>query len=119
MRLSQEGRKRMKKIYHIIRTMGVTSKYRGYYFIAEAVLIAARNPGCPLMITKDIYPAVAQKFRVSPCNIEQGIRTAVNICWISNREAMEKIAGGPLAARPTNSDFIDMLAYYLSEDKAS
>ena len=46
-------------------------------------------------------------------NIEHNIRTVVNICWITNRKEMIQIAGYPLICKPTNSEFIDMAAYYL------
>ena len=27
----------MREVYHLIRKLGATSKYKGYYFVAEAV----------------------------------------------------------------------------------
>ena len=30
----------MRKVYHLIRQMGVTSKYKGYYFVADAVKLS-------------------------------------------------------------------------------
>ena len=32
-----------------------------------------------------------------------------------NKEAMDEIAGYPLRYKPTNSEFIDMMAYYLAQ----
>jgi two-component system response regulator (stage 0 sporulation protein A) len=47
-------------------------------------------------------------------NIEHDIRTVVNVCWVTNKEGLDEIAGYSLSYKPTNSEFIDMLAYYLS-----
>lgn len=58
----------MRKVYHLIRQMGVTSKYKGYYFVADAVKLSMET------------------------------------------------AGYPLSYKPTNSEFVDMLAFYLSSD---
>lgn len=105
----------MREVYRLIRKLGVTSKYKGYYFVAEAVKLSMEMQERPLKITKDIYPYLAKKFKSTPMNIEHDIRTVINVCWMANRETMDVIAGYHLLYRPTNSEFIDMLAYYLSQ----
>ena len=93
--------------------MGVTSKYKGYYYVAEAVRMFMEIQDHPIKITKDIYPSLAKQFKSTPVNVEHDIRTVINVCWASNKEAMNKIAGYQLRYKPTNSEFIDMMAYYL------
>lgn len=90
-------------------------KYKGYFFVAEAVKISMGDQYKPLRITKDIYPYLARKYRSTPTNIEHDIRTMVNVCWEGNKKLLDEIAGYPLEYKPTNSEFIDMLAYYLRE----
>ncbi len=103
----------MREVYRLIRKLGATSKYKGYYFVAEAVKISMESQDRPLKITKDIYPYLAKKYKSTPMNVEHDIRTLINVCWMVNRETMNEIAGYPLPYRPTNSEFVDMLAYYL------
>ena len=69
----------------------------------------------PIKITKDIYPSLAKQFKSTSVNVEHDIRTVINVCWESNKEAMDEIAGYPLRYKPTNSEFIDMMAYYLAQ----
>ena len=107
--------KREKKVYGLIRRLGANSKYKGYFFVAEAVKISMGYQYKPLRITKDIYPCLARKYRSTPTNIEHDIRTMVNVCWEGNKKLLDEIAGYPLEYKPTNSEFIDMLAYYLRE----
>ena len=71
--------------------------------------------GRPIKITKDIYPTLARKFKSTPVNIEHNIRTVLNLCWSSGKETLNDIAGYSLRYKPTNSEFIDILAYYLSQ----
>ena len=85
------------------------------FFVAEAVKISMGDQYKPLRITKDIYPCLARKYRSTPTNIEHDIRTMVNVCWEGNKKLLDEIAGYPLEYKPTNSEFIDMLAYYLRE----
>lgn len=103
----------MSEVYGLIRKLGATSKYKGYYYVAEAVEMAQTIQERPVKITKDIYPILARKHKSTPSNVEHNIRTLINLCWISHKEVLEEIAGCTMEDKPTNSEFIDILAYYL------
>ena len=105
----------MREVYGTIRKLGATSKYKGYYFVAEAIRMTMEFQERPMKITKDIYPCLATKYKSTPTNIEHDIRTLINVCWEGNKSFLDEIAGYPLEYKPTNSEFIDMLAYYLRE----
>ena len=105
----------MREVYSLIRRLGVTSKYKGYYYVAEAVRLSMEAPEQPMKITKDIYPKLARKYKSTSVNVEHDIRTIINVCWITNKEEMDQIAGYTLSYKQTNSEFIDMLTYYLSQ----
>ena len=45
----------MRKVYRLIRQLGMTSKYKGYYYVAEAVMMSMELQDYPIKITKDIY----------------------------------------------------------------
>lgn len=107
----------MRKVYGLIRKLGVTSKYKGYYFVAEAIKMTMEFQEKPMQITKDVYPYLAKKFKSTPVNIEHDIRTVINVCWSNNRSKMEQIAGYDLSYKPTNSEFVDMVAYYLNQQE--
>ena len=113
----KSGGKCMKKIYGLIRKLG--AKYKGYFFTADAIRMTMTYQEKPLRITKDIYPNLAKKYKSTPTNVEHDIRTLVNVCWEGNRKFLEEIAGYSLNYKPTNSEFIDMLAYYLLEMEES
>ena len=105
----------MRNVYRLIRQLGVTSKYKGYYYVAEAVRMFMEIQDHPIKITKDIYPSLAKQFKSTSVNVEHDIRSVINVCWESNNEAMDEIAGYPLRYKPTNSEYIDMMAYYLAQ----
>lgn len=50
----------MRKVYRLIRQLGMTSKYKGYYYVAEAVMMSMELQDYPIKITKDIYPYLAK-----------------------------------------------------------
>lgn len=107
----------MREVYRLIRKLGATSKYKGYYFVAEAVKLSMESQERPMKITKDIYPRLAKKFKSTPMNVEHDIRTVINVCWTANKETLDQIAGYSLNYKPTNSEFVDMLAYYLTQSE--
>lgn len=72
----------MKKVYELIRRLGANSKYKGYFFVAEAVKISMGDQYKPLRITKDIYPCLARKYRSTPTNIEHDIGKEIKNCWM-------------------------------------
>lgn len=105
----------MQKIYDTIRKLGATTRYRGYPFVADAIKLTMDNQDEPIMITKYTYPYIARKYETTATNVEHSIRTVVNACWTKNKDGLEEIAGYPLTQKPTNSEFVDMIACYLLE----
>lgn len=101
----------------IIRQFNITTKYKGYYFVLEAIDIASAKQNEILYITKDIYPMIARKYQTSTYSVEKDIRTIIEKCWTNNRELLEKIAGCKLDYCPTNSEFIDYMTYYVNGTK--
>ena len=100
----------MSAVYGVIRKLGATSKYKGYYYVAEAVMMSME---LQVKVTKDIYPVIARKYKSTPSNVEHNIRTLVNLCWMNHKDTLEEMAGCTMADKPTNSEFIDILVYYL------
>ena len=106
----------MKQQTQLIRQFNITSKYRGYYLIIDAIEIAYKNQHQCLHITKDIYPIIARKHNISSRSVEKNIRTIVEKCWENNRELMQEVAGCKLTCCPTNSEFIDYVSYYILKE---
>lgn len=100
----------------IIRQFKVTSKYKGYPLIIDAIELSIQNYGDCIKITKDIYPALSEKYGIPQYSVERNIRTIIEACWKNDRELLKKIAGCDLIKCPTNSDFIDSVAYYIIEN---
>ena len=82
----------MSEVYGLIRKLGATSKYKGYYYVAEAVNMAKELQERPMKITKDIYPILARKYKSTPSNVEHNIRTLVNTGWSNRSEELELMA---------------------------
>ena len=72
----------MRKVYRLIRQLGMTSKYKGYYYVAEAVMMSDGTSGSyQLRSRRTSIHTLAKKFKSTPVNIEHDIRTVINVCW--------------------------------------
>ena len=65
-------------------------------------------------ITKQLYPAIAERYGTTPSRVERAIRHAIEVAWARGKnEAVENIFGYTISAskgKPTNSEFIAMIA---------
>lgn len=105
-----------KMVCDLLRKFGVTSKYKGYLIVVEATMMYVENQNEYLMITKDVYPVLAKRFKGSVETIEQNIRSVIAMCWNNNERLFHAIANYPLPKKPSNSEFLDILAYYVSKE---
>ena len=87
----------MSAVYGVIRKLGATSKYKGYYYVVDAVEMAQKIYERPVKVTKDIYPVIARKYKSTPSNVEHNIRTLENLCWMNHKDTLEEMAGCTMA----------------------
>ncbi len=77
----------------IIRQFGITSKYKGYRYLLDAIHIAAENYDECLKVTKDVYPVIAHKYGVTKVSVERDIRTVIEKCWDNNKTYLQELSG--------------------------
>jgi len=102
----------------LLRHLGIHATYLGSYYLNYAIDLTLSDDTYLLNLTKRLYPAIAEKFEVSPACVERNIRTAVNVCWMyGNRDLLNKIAGYELNSRPANGEFISILTGYIKANR--
>ena len=74
-------------------------------------------------ITKQLYPDLAKKYKTTPSRVERAIRHAIEVAWNRGQlETVEAIFGYTVNSnkgKPTNSEFIAMIADKLRLDLKS
>lgn len=100
----------IKPIYDMLRRLGITSNYRGFYYAAYAVWLAVRNPEALLLVTKWLYPDVATQYHTTWSAVERGIRTVVSIAWANNPDLLCELAGCSLPGKPQPGRFLAILS---------
>lgn len=106
------------KIADIIKKIGISTNIVGYKYIIDAVNICIKDINQINLMTKNLYPKIAEHFNTSSCRVERGIRYAIEKGWKEgNIDFQEKIFGNIISAykgKPTNSQFIATLVEYIS-----
>lgn len=82
----------------------------GFDYLVTAVMFYRRNP--LQSITQDLYSSVAEEFDqgVTPVQIEQSIRRAINSAWNDHDETEWQRYFPKQATKPTNGQLISRLA---------
>ncbi|PTQ57138.1 MAG: Stage 0 sporulation two-component response regulator (Spo0A) [Candidatus Carbobacillus altaicus] len=110
------------KITALLHEIGVPAHIKGYIYLREAIAKVYHRIDYLGSITKALYPEIAEMYGTLPTRVERSIRHAIEVAWQrGNLDTLAKYFGATVSqykAKPTNSEFIAMLADRLRiEDK--
>lgn len=96
------------KVRFLLHELRVPTNFQGHAFVREAVLILYKNSGFQGSFTKDLYPAIAERFNTNWQCVERNIRHAIQHTWSNgNRDELRRIFPSHSTTRlPTVSLFI-------------
>ncbi|MDN4493353.1 sporulation transcription factor Spo0A [Ureibacillus aquaedulcis] len=98
----------------IIKEIGVPAHIKGYSYLREAIQMVYYDIELLGSVTKILYPEIAKKFGTTPSRVERAIRHAIEVAWNrGNYESISQMFGYTvhhLKSKPTNSEFIAMIA---------
>ena len=105
-------------VTEIIHEIGVPAHIKGYQYLREAIILTINDMDAINAVTKVLYPEVARKFSTTPSRVERAIRHAIEVAWDrGDVETLQKFFGytvSGIKGKPTNSEFIAMIADNLS-----
>lgn len=98
----------------IIKEIGVPAHIKGYVFLREAIQMVYLDIDLLGAVTKILYPDIAKKHNTTASRVERAIRHAIEVAWNrGNYEVISNMFGYTvhhLKSKPTNSEFIAMIA---------
>ncbi len=102
------------EIAEILHEVGVPAHIKGYFYLREAIQMAYQDMELLGRITKVLYPQVASIYNSSASKVERAIRHAIQVAWErGSAESISEIFSHTISYqrnRPTNSEFIAMIA---------
>lgn len=105
-------------VTEVLHEIGVPAHIKGYQYLREAIIMTINDMEAINSVTKVLYPEVAKKFDTTPSRVERAIRHAIEVAWDrGDIETLQKFFGYTVSnvkGKPTNSEFIAMIADCLS-----
>lgn len=102
------------RVTDMIHEIGVPAHIKGYQYLRESIIMTVHDMDSINAITKVLYPTVAKKFQTTSSRVERAIRHAIEVAWDrGDIEVLQKVFGYTISTvkgKPTNSEFISMLA---------
>lgn len=102
------------EITSILHDVGIPAHIKGYTFLRKAIYFVYNDSKYLGQITKCLYPEIAMFYNSTPSRVERAIRHAIEVAWNrGNIDFIDNIFGYTISAdkaKPTNSEFIAMIA---------
>ncbi len=112
------------EVTKVIHEIGVPAHVKGYQYLRDAIMLVVEEINYLGAVTKELYPAIAQKYDTTPSRVERAIRHAIELAWDrGDLDKINKFFGYTVSGekgKPTNSEFIAIIADKLRlENKVS
>ena len=106
------------RIANLFISVGIPAHIKGYQFLRDAILLTMNEPEYINAVTKRLYPEIAKKNGTTASRVERAIRHAIEVAWDrGDVDTLNSYFGYTihnLRGKPTNSEFIAMIADCLS-----
>jgi two-component system response regulator (stage 0 sporulation protein A) len=101
----------------IMHKIGMPAHIKGYSYLRQAIIMTVHDPDMINAVTKELYPTIAKSFGTTTSRVERAIRHAIEVAWNrGDSQTLQELFGFTVSnkkGRPTNSEFIAMIADYL------
>lgn len=111
------------RVTDLILELGVPAKNKGYLFLKTALAMTAEDETLMELVTKRLYPRVAEKHGASASQVEKAIRHAVDTVWHEgNQKVLAEFFGYDDRSprkKPVSSEFIAVISQRLRNEMLS
>lgn len=102
-----------KTIIHDLRALGIGRQYLGYNITIMAVRMVLTDENRLTCLKNGIFIPLSEQQHCDWRTIERNIRTIVHRAWSVNQPYLAELAGYPLHAEPTVTEFLEMLSAHI------
>ena len=106
----------MKIIQDTLRELGIGKNYISQKRTVVVIQLALEDEDRLLRVKKGIYIPAAEMCNCTWNAVERNIHMVVEKAWKVNRDGLVKMAGYPMSAPPTASEFIEIMAYHIQKE---
>lgn len=109
----KQGNLLEKRVTKDLIRIGMSANLKGYHYVRQAIVMVVLEPMMIYSITK-LYEHIAEENSTTLTGVERAIRNAIEKAWLQgNIKEQEKMFGytiSPKKGKPTNSEFIAVMA---------
>ena len=110
-------------ITKMLHELGIPAHIKGYQYLRDAISMVVRDREMMEAVTKILYPEIAKRNGTTARRAERAIRHALEVAWDrGDVDTLNSYFGYTihnLRGKPTNSEFIAMIADKMRLDKKS
>ena len=107
---------------NLLDRLSVPPRLKGRQYMRIAAAALACSPALGTSYRERLYPYVAGQCETTPQAVERAVRTAVESAWLQGSlEGIQALFGMSVDAergKPTNAEFLSMLAQHIREELA-
>jgi two-component system, response regulator, stage 0 sporulation protein A len=96
------------KIAAFLHDIKLPTKLLGYSYLKASIQAVYEEPDLVGAFTTILYPKIAEKFETTPSRVERAIRHSIEVSYKKN--PLHPFYAANFNYRPTNADFIAMIA---------
>ena len=105
------------EITEILHRLGIPAHMKGYRYLKEAIRLVIESESILESVTGRLYPSIAAAFHTTSGRVERAIRRAIESAWDRGDCRVQEAVFGYTVhkekGRPTNSEFIALIADWL------
>lgn len=98
------------QIETLLHRLGVTANYTGHAYLLYGVWLCVQRQERLGLVTKWVYPQVAEQFGTNWKAAERNIRTVGSVIWRENPTLLASLAQRPLDRKPSSAQLLAILS---------
>lgn len=111
------------RVGSLLLTIGIPAHIKGYQYLRCGIKMVVDRPDIINRITKELYPSIARQYSTTSSKVERAIRHAIEVAWNRGRvDTINRAFGCRVCTqdeRPTNGEFIAMIADKMSMERSA
>lgn len=104
-------------IREVLWPCGLSGRYRGFSLLITAIRFCIDDESQARMVSKSLYARVAEECGCPLHCVDRNIRTVIKRAWSVNPGYMRELAGYPMAAPPSSTEFIEIISSYILRER--
>lgn len=102
------------EVAKILHRLNISSHYKGYNYLRDAVLLTIKEPTIINEVTKRLYPTIAERYGTTAHRVERAMRFAIESAWNKGEvDTLHRLFGycvDDRKGKPTNASFVAIIA---------